>query len=310
MTAAYQLAATDAVPGAALIVSQVALLIVIIMLVAMWRVFAKAGEPGWAAIIPFYNAYVLLRIVGRPAWWLVLLLIPVVNLVFGVIVAIDLARAFGRGAAFGVFGLALFAPVGYAILGFGNARYRGPDGSAEEPAEDAEQRVREPNYIVLGGVALVVVAALGAIWFGVSWASSANDETLSRAKTRDEVDRVARQAIITFHTLDYHKVDEGLDNWQNASSGALRDEVVGRRASAKQAILDAKTMTSANVLSLAVTELNRDEGKATVIAAVDVAVTPEGKPVEHKYMRIQGVLERAGDGWKLSGIGQVDFARS
>ncbi len=307
MTAAYQSAATN-MPSATLFVSSgIALVIAIIMVAAMWRVFAKAGQPGWAAIVPFYNAYVLLKIVGRPAWWLVLLLIPGVNLVFGIIVAIDLARAFGRGAAFGVLGLFLVSPVGYAILGFGNARYR---AEGEEGLEDAEAPVREPNYILLTGLALVIVAAFAAVWFGVAWAASASDDTLTRAKTRDEVDRVARQAIITFHTLDYHKVDEGLDNWQNASTGALRDEVVGRRASAKQAIQEAKTITSANVLSLGVTELNRDEGKATVIAAVEVSVTPEGKPAEKKYMRIQGVLERAGDGWKLSGIGQVDFARS
>jgi Mce-associated membrane protein len=287
------------------VILAVAVVIVVFALAALWRVFAKAGQPGWAAIVPFYNIYILLRIVGRPGWWLVLFLIPVANLVVGIIVAIDLARAFGRGPTFGVLGLFLFPYVGYAILGFGSARFH-----TDEGADDAEPQVREPNYVVLAGLALVMVAAFFAVWYGVSWANSANDDTLSRAKTRDEVDRIARQAIITFHTLDYRKVDEGLDNWQNASTGALRDEVVGRRASAKQAIQDAKTITSANVLSLAVTELNRDEGKATVIAAVEVAVTPEGKQAEKKYMRIQGVLERAGDGWKLSGIGQVDFARS
>lgn len=285
------------------VILAVALIITVFAIAGLWRVFLKAGRPGWAAIVPFYNAYVLAKIAGRPGWWL---LVPGLNLVLGVIVAIDLAKAFGRGALFGVLGLFVFAPVGYVVLGFGPARYRADsnDELAPEPA------LGSPNFAVLGGVVLVVVAAFVATWFGVSWAASASDDTLSRAKTRDEVDRIARQAIITFHTLDYHKVDEGLDNWQNASTGALRDEVVGRRASAKQAIQEAKTITSANVLSLAVTELNRDEGKATVIAAVEVAVTPEGKPVEKKYMRIQGVLERAGDGWKLSGIGQVDFARS
>ena len=285
------------------VILAVALIIEVFAIAGLWRVFLKAGRPGWAAIVPFYNAWVLAKIAGRPGWWL---LVPGLNLVLGVIVAIDLAKAFGRGALFGVLGLFVFAPVGYVVLGFGQARYRADVEDELEPKSE----VAPPNFAVLGGVLLVVVAAFFAVWFGVSWAASASDDTLSRAKTRDEVDRIARQAIITFHTLDYHKVDEGLDNWQNASTGALRDEVVGRRASAKQAIQDAKTVTSANVLSLAVTELNRDEGKATVIAAVEVAVTPEGKPVEKKYMRIQGVLERAGDGWKLSGIGQVDFARS
>lgn len=272
MTAADQLAAMSQTASTTLFVSAgVALAIAIILIAAMWRVFVRAGKPGWWAIVPFYNVYVLLKIVGRPAWWLVLLLIPGVNIVFGIIVIVDLAKAYSRGAA---------------------------------------EEAREPNYIVLAGVALVVVAAFAAVWFGASWISSANDDTLSRAKTRDEVDRIARSAITTFHTLDYHKVDEGLDGWLNASTGDLHNEVLGRRASAKQTIEEAKTITSANVLSLSVTELNRDEGKATVIAAVRVTVSPEGKQAENKYMRIQGVLERAGDGWKLSGIGQVDFARS
>jgi Mce-associated membrane protein len=314
MTAAYPSAQTNAISDAtAFVFAGVALAIAILFVVAMWRVFIKAGRPGWASIVPFYNAYVLLKIVGRPGWWLVLLFVPLVNIVFGIIVAIDLARVFGRGAAFGFFWLGLFSPVGYLILGFGDARYLGPGRTAADPTDagsDPAPSVREPNYIVLGGIALVVVAAFAAIWFGVSWILVANDDSNSQAKARDEVDRVGRAAIITFHTLDYHKVDEGLDNWLNASTGGLHDEVVGRRESSKQAIEAAKTVTVGNVLSLAVTELNVFEGKATVIAAVEVDVTPDGQPVERKYLRILGALQRAGDGWKLSGIQQVPFAQS
>lgn len=302
MTAAYQSAANNAVPSATLfVISGIALVIAILLIVAMWRVFTKAGRPGWAAIVPFYNAYVLLKIVGRPGWWLVLLLLPVVNVVFGIIVAIDVARAFGRGPAFGVLLLFLFSPIGYLILGFGNAAYRGPDGSAE-PAEDERDRVGEPNYVVLAGVALTVVAAFAAVWFGVSWAVAANDDSLSRAKARDEVDRVGRQAILTFNTLDYRKVDEGLDAWQNAATGALRDDIIGRRDSSKQMITEAKAVTKADVLSLAVTELNEFEGKATVVAAIATEVQPEGKPSENKYQRILAGLDRTPDGWKLSAI--------
>jgi Mce-associated membrane protein len=316
MTAAYQSAATNAATSTNLAVSGIGLVVLFILVVGAWRMFTKAGKPGWASIVPFYNAYVLLKIVGRPGWWLVLLFIPLVNIVIGIIVAIDLARAFGRGAVFGVLCLFLLSPIGYAVIGFGDARYRGPDGTAGDSgdsgvdASDPATSVREPNYNVLGGIALVVVAAFTAIWFGVSWIQVANDASISQAKARDEVDRIGRAAIITFHTLDYHKVDEGLDNWLNASTGGLHDEVVGRRESSKQAIAAAKTVTVGNVLSLAVTELNVFEGKATVIAAVEVDVTPDGKPVERKYLRILGALERAGDGWKLSGIQQVPFAQS
>ena len=313
MTAAYQSAATNAATSTNLAVSSIALVVLLILIIGTWRLFTKAGKPGWAAIVPFYNAYTLLKIAGRPGWWLVLLLIPVVNLVIGFIVAIDLARAFGRGTLFGIFGLFLFSPVGYAILGFGNARYLGPGGGPAEPAEDAsdtEPQVREPNYVLLGGMVLVVVAAFAAVWFGVTWIQAANDDSLGRAKARDEVDRIGRQAIIIFNTLDYRKVDEGLDNWQNASTGVLRDDVIGRRESSKQAIVQAKAVTSANVLSLAVTELNEFEGKATVIAAVVTDVTPEGKPADKKYQRILAALDRTGDGWKLAAIQPVPLAQS
>lgn len=104
------------------------LAIVAFEIAALWKVFSKAGEPGWAAIIPLYNAIVLLRIAGRPAWWLVLLFIPLANLVIGGIALIDLARAYGKGAGFGI-GLLFLAPIFYPILGFGSAEYAGVGGA-------------------------------------------------------------------------------------------------------------------------------------------------------------------------------------
>jgi hypothetical protein len=96
-----------------------------LMIVSGWIVFSKAGRPGWACLVPFYNIIVLLDMVGRPWWWLFLLLIPVVNLVFAVILCIDLAKAFGQGAGFGI-GLLLLGFIFYPILAFGDARYLGP----------------------------------------------------------------------------------------------------------------------------------------------------------------------------------------
>ncbi len=109
-----------------LIPALIGLVIGVFLIVAMWKVFTKAGQPGWAAIIPFYNIYVQLKIVGRPGWWLVLFLIPFVNIVISLLVAIDLAKSFGRSAGFGVVGLWLFGFVGYPMLAFGDATYRGP----------------------------------------------------------------------------------------------------------------------------------------------------------------------------------------
>lgn len=101
------------------------LVILVVMIVAMWKIFTKAGQPGWAAIVPFYNFYVMLKIVGRPGWWLVLLFIPLVNLVIAIIVAVDLAKSFGKGGGFAVL-LILLPFIGYPILGFGSDRYLGP----------------------------------------------------------------------------------------------------------------------------------------------------------------------------------------
>ena len=107
------------------IVLIVELLILLLVIVAMWKVFTKAGHPGWAAIIPIYNMYVWCKIVGRPGWWVILMLIPLVNIIVGIIVCIDMAKSFGKGAGFGI-GLALLGIIFLPILGFGSAQYQGP----------------------------------------------------------------------------------------------------------------------------------------------------------------------------------------
>ncbi len=102
------------------------LAIIVAAIAAIWKIFVKAGQPGWAAIVPIYNIIVLLKIVGRPAWWLVLMLIPIVSLVVAIVVAIDLAKSFGKSGGFAV---ALIFLVGYFILGFGDAQYQGPSAA-------------------------------------------------------------------------------------------------------------------------------------------------------------------------------------
>jgi len=105
------------------------LVILVVLIIGLWKVFEKAGQPGWACIVPIYNVYILLKIVGKPGWWLVLYFIPFVNFVVAIIVAISLAKAFGRSPAFGVFLLFFLSMIGYLILGFGNDRYLGPQAT-------------------------------------------------------------------------------------------------------------------------------------------------------------------------------------
>jgi hypothetical protein len=105
------------------------LAVMILIIAACWKVFAKAGQPGWAAIIPLYNIYVWCKIVGRPGWWVILMLIPFVNFIIAIILSIDLAKSFGKGAGFGI-GLALLGLIFWPILGFGSAQYQGPSAGS------------------------------------------------------------------------------------------------------------------------------------------------------------------------------------
>jgi len=103
----------------------ICLAIAVVVIAGLWKVFTKAGKPGWAAIIPIYNTIVLLEIIGRPLWWFILMLIPLVNIVIVIIVYIDLAKSFGKGVGFGI-GLLLLGVIFIPILGFGDSRYIGP----------------------------------------------------------------------------------------------------------------------------------------------------------------------------------------
>ena len=105
------------------------LALIVVVIAGMWKAFVKAGEAGWACLIPFYNLYVMCRMAGRPGWWFLLLLIPIIGLVVGIVLCIDLAKNFGKGAGFGV-GLALLGFIFWPILGFGDAVFRGVQAPA------------------------------------------------------------------------------------------------------------------------------------------------------------------------------------
>ena len=107
----------------------VGLVFAVIAIIALWRVFSKAGRPGWAAIIPIYNIYTLVKVSGNSGWFTLLYFIPIVNIIIAVIVALGVAKNFGKSGVFGIVGLFLFSVIGYLILGFGSAQYVG-----EKPA--------------------------------------------------------------------------------------------------------------------------------------------------------------------------------
>ena len=111
------------------------IVIIVVYFVAAWKVYEKAGQPGWASIVPIYSLYILMRIIGRPGWWLILYFIPIANIVVTIINAIDLAKVFGRSAVFGIFGLWLFSFIGYLMLGFGSDTYKGPGNQTQSPLQ-------------------------------------------------------------------------------------------------------------------------------------------------------------------------------
>ncbi len=113
--------------GFGIVVILIVLALVVFLIAAMWKIYEKAGQEGWAAIIPIYNTYILLKIVGKPGWWLLLMFIPLVNIVFLVWTYNMLSKSFGKDEGFTV-GLLLLGIVFIPILGFGDAKYLGPYG--------------------------------------------------------------------------------------------------------------------------------------------------------------------------------------
>lgn len=107
-----------------LIVLIIYLGVIVLLIASMWRVFTKAGEPGWTSIIPIYNAIVFLRIAGKPWWWLLLMLIPLVGIVIAIMATVSLANRFGKGVGFAM-GLLFLGFIFYPILAFGDAQYQG-----------------------------------------------------------------------------------------------------------------------------------------------------------------------------------------
>lgn len=109
---------------AMLLIFVIEMAVAIFIIASMWKVFEKAGQPGWAAIVPIYNIYVMLRVAGKPGWWLILFLVPFVSFIIAIIALIGLAENFGKSGGFAI-GLILLPFIFFPILGFGDAQYTG-----------------------------------------------------------------------------------------------------------------------------------------------------------------------------------------
>lgn len=117
------LAQTD--DGGGVFANLILLIFYVGVMVGMWKLFEKAGQAGWKALIPLYNLFILLKIVGRPGWWILLFFIPFVNFVIAFMVSNDVAKSFGKGLAYAL-GLFFLGVIFYPLLGFSDAKYVGP----------------------------------------------------------------------------------------------------------------------------------------------------------------------------------------
>lgn len=118
-------ASTPGSGAAGAIVGLIYLAVLAFFLVAMWRLYSKAGQPGWTGIIPIVNTFYLLKIVGRPFWWFFVFLIPFIGWIWAIIAMHGLSRSFGHGGWFTV-GLIFLPFIFFPILAFGSSRYSGP----------------------------------------------------------------------------------------------------------------------------------------------------------------------------------------
>ncbi|MEV6783972.1 hypothetical protein [Streptomyces sp. NPDC051098] len=161
------------------------------------------------------------------------------------------------------------------------------------------------NPLLAAALALTVVAAGFAGWGGWSWYDAAHDDSAAYARERDRVLTAGEQAVLNLNTLDHRDVEGGLDSWEDSATGELRRQLTDGRSQFEKQIQQARTVTSAQVLSGAVTELDDRAGRARVLVALRITVTaPTGKPAR-KESRMLGELTRTPEGWKLSALGQA-----
>ena len=99
------------------------IIFVVFMIIVQWKIYVKAGKPGWGCIVPIYNIILQLEIAGRPIWWIFLMFIPFVNFIIAIIIALDIAKAFGKETGFGI-GMILLPIIFYTILAFDSSEYQ------------------------------------------------------------------------------------------------------------------------------------------------------------------------------------------
>ncbi|MFE1252204.1 hypothetical protein ACWDCX_30325 [Streptomyces fungicidicus] len=157
--------------------------------------------------------------------------------------------------------------------------------------------------------ALLLVLALAAggcaAWTGYDWYRAAHDDRTAYAAQRDAALAAGEQAVQNLNTLDHRDLNQGLDLWESSTTGELHDQLASGRTEFAEQVKTAKTVTTARVLSGAVTELDDRAGRARVLVALRVTVKASDGAKTDKDSRMLGELTRTGSRWKLSALGQA-----
>ena len=169
------------------------------------------------------------------------------------------------------------------------------DGTLHSP-DDTPQRT---------AAALLVLAALFAAWAGWSWYAAAHDDARAYSRARDDVLEAGRQGVQNLNTLDYRSLGPGLKTWQDSTTGDLHRQITQGRPAFEEQVAKARTITSARILDAAVAELDERSGKARMLVAVEITVTPPDGDPATRQSRLVGELTRTPGGWKLSTLGQA-----
>ncbi|MEU9559697.1 nuclear transport factor 2 family protein [Streptomyces fumanus] len=173
-----------------------------------------------------------------------------------------------------------------------------------ERATSTPVRPHRPPVTALALV-LALVAGGFAGWAGWDWYDAAHDDTVAYAEQRDAALAAGEQAVQNLNTLDHRSLDRGLDLWESSTTGELHDQLVSGRDEFAAQVRTAKTVTTAKVLSGALTELDDRAGRARVMVALRVTVKAPGEASTDKDSRMLGELTRTDGHWKLSALGQA-----
>ncbi|GAB3481435.1 hypothetical protein [Amycolatopsis cihanbeyliensis] len=153
---------------------------------------------------------------------------------------------------------------------------------------------------VLAG--LVAVAVLAAGWFGWAWWSAAHDEGLAVARARDTVRAAVVHGLVTLNTIDHRHAERDVEEWIRVTTGRLHEDLSGDRQLQLDRAAGTRAVSSARVLRSAVTELDRAEGTARLIAVLEVTVRTEKQPDQRRRSRLIAEAKRTEGGWKVSTV--------